>query len=55
MPGAGLAAHPGVITSGWPMVVPTAYGYDPDTLYLYGPVASQSLNTAGVPARPTIT
>jgi nitroimidazol reductase NimA-like FMN-containing flavoprotein (pyridoxamine 5'-phosphate oxidase superfamily) len=44
---AGLVAHLGVITSGWPMVVPTVYGYDPDTLYLHGSVASQSLNTAG--------
>jgi uncharacterized protein len=47
---AGLVAHLGVITGGWPMVVPTMYGYDPDTLYLHGSVASQSLNTAGTPA-----
>jgi uncharacterized protein len=51
---AGLVAHLGVITSGWPMVVPTVYGYDPDTLYLHGSVASQSLNTAG-PVCVTIT
>jgi nitroimidazol reductase NimA-like FMN-containing flavoprotein (pyridoxamine 5'-phosphate oxidase superfamily) len=36
------------------MVVPTVYGYDPDTLYLHGSVASQSLNTAG-PVCVTIT
>jgi uncharacterized protein len=42
---AGLVAHLGVIAGGWPMVVPTVYGYDPDTLYLHGSVASQSLNT----------
>jgi nitroimidazol reductase NimA-like FMN-containing flavoprotein (pyridoxamine 5'-phosphate oxidase superfamily) len=51
---AGLVAHLGVITSGWPMVVPTVYGYDQDTLYLHGSVASQSLNTAG-PVCVTIT
>jgi uncharacterized protein len=52
---AGLIAHLGVVTTGgWPMVVPTAYGYDPDTLYLHGSVASRSLNTAG-PVCVTIT
>ena len=44
---AGLVAHLGVITGGWPMVVPTMYGFTVDTLYLHGSVASQSLNTAG--------
>ena len=43
---AGLVAHLGVITGGWPVVVPTIYGYDPDTFYLHDSVASQSLNTA---------
>ena len=52
---AGLVAHLGVITGGWPMVIPTCYGYDPDTLYLHGSVASQSLNTAGAPVCVTIT
>jgi len=52
---AGLVAHLGVITGGWPMVVPTVYGYDPDTLYLHGSVASQSLDTAGTPVCVTIT
>ena len=52
---AGLVAHLGVITGGWPMVVPTCYGYDPDTLYLHGSVASQSLDTAGAPVCVTIT
>jgi len=52
---AGLVAHLGVVTTGgWPMVVPTVYGYDPDTVYLHGSVASQSLNTAG-PVCVTIT
>ena len=44
---AGLVAHLGVIIDGWPMVVPTAYGFDDDTLYLHGSVASQSLSTTG--------
>ena len=44
----------GVITGGWPMVVPTCHGYDPDTLYPHGSVASQSLNMAG-PVCVTIT
>ncbi|MGC2009080.1 pyridoxamine 5'-phosphate oxidase family protein [Trebonia sp.] len=52
---AGLVAHLGVITGGWPMVVPTVYGFTADTLYLHGSVASQSLNTAGTPVCVTIT
>jgi hypothetical protein len=36
-------------------VVPTVYGYDPDTFYLHGSVASQSLNPAGTPVCVTIT
>jgi uncharacterized protein len=52
---AGLVAHLGVITGGWPMVIPTVYGFDADTLYLHGSVASQSLNTAGAPVCVTIT
>jgi nitroimidazol reductase NimA-like FMN-containing flavoprotein (pyridoxamine 5'-phosphate oxidase superfamily) len=52
---AGLVAHLGVITGGWPMVVPTVYGFTADTLYLHGSVASQSLNTAGAPVCVTIT
>ena len=52
---AGLVAHLGVITGGWPMVVPTMYGFTADTLYLHGSVASQSLNTAGTPVCVTVT
>ena len=44
---AGPVPDLGVITGEWPMVVPTCHGYDPDTLYLHGSVASQSLNMAG--------
>jgi nitroimidazol reductase NimA-like FMN-containing flavoprotein (pyridoxamine 5'-phosphate oxidase superfamily) len=52
---AGLTAHLGVIIDGWPMVVPTVYGFDADTLYLYGSVASQSLGTAGTRVCVTVT
>jgi uncharacterized protein len=52
---AGLVAHLGVITGGWPMVVPTCYGFTADTLYVHGSVASQSLNTAGTPVCVTVT
>jgi uncharacterized protein len=52
---AGLVAHLGVITGGWPMVVPTCYGFSADILYLHGSVASQSLNTAGDPVCVTVT
>jgi uncharacterized protein len=52
---AGLVAHLGVITGGWPMVVPTVYGFDARTLYLHGSVASQSLATAGTRVCVTIT
>ncbi len=52
---AGMVAHLGVITDGWPMVVPTVYGFDTSTLYLHGSVASQSLNTAGTEMCVTIT
>jgi uncharacterized protein len=51
----GLVAHLGVITGGWPMVVPTVYGFTAGTLYLHGSVASQSLNTAGTPVCVTVT
>src|SRR5260370_37613969 len=44
---AGLAAHLGVITNGWPMVVPTVYGFDAGTVYLHGSVARHSMETAG--------
>ncbi|HSI27607.1 MAG TPA: pyridoxamine 5'-phosphate oxidase family protein [Aeromicrobium sp.] len=43
---AGFVCHLGVIIDGAPMVIPTAYGYTPEWLYLHGSVASQSLVTA---------
>ena len=51
---AGLVAHLGVISDGWPMVVPTSYGFDDASLYLHGSVASVSLR-AGSPVCVTIT
>lgn len=52
---AGMIAHLGVINDGWPMVVPTVYGFDDDTLYLHGSVASQSMNPADDTVCVTIT
>ena len=43
---AGLICHLGVIVDGDPMVVPTVYGLDGDTVYLHGSVASRSLVAA---------
>jgi uncharacterized protein len=40
---AGFIAHLGVVVDGAPMVIPTSYGFDDQTLYLHGSVASQSL------------
>jgi len=50
---AGFIAHLGVLVDGSPMVVPTCYGFDDDTLYLHGSVASRSLQAAPAPAVPT--
>jgi uncharacterized protein len=43
---AGLICHLGVIVDGDPMVLPTVYGLDGDTVYLHGSVASRSLVAA---------
>lgn len=40
---AGVFCHLGVIVDGYPMVVPTVYGYTSETLYLHGSVVSRSL------------
>ena len=42
---AGFVCHLGLIIDGYPMVLPTVFGIDPDvtTLYLHGSVASRSL------------
>jgi uncharacterized protein len=52
---AGLVAHLGLTLDGWPMVIPTVYGFDDDHIYLHGSVASQSLTVAGAPACVTVT
>ena len=43
---AGVVCHLGVLVDGYPMVVPTVYGLDGDTVYLHGSVASRSLVSA---------
>ncbi|NUW42436.1 pyridoxamine 5'-phosphate oxidase family protein [Nonomuraea rhodomycinica] len=40
---AGLICHLGVVADGGPMVVPTGYGRDGDTLYLHGSTGARSL------------
>jgi nitroimidazol reductase NimA-like FMN-containing flavoprotein (pyridoxamine 5'-phosphate oxidase superfamily) len=40
---AGLFCHLGVVVDGSPMVVPTGYGRDGDTLYLHGSTGAKSL------------
>jgi uncharacterized protein len=52
---AGIVAHLGVIVDGAPMVIPTSYGFDDDTLYLRGSVASRSLQDGNAHACVTIT
>jgi len=47
---AGFIAHLGVLADGSPMVVPTTYGFDEQTLYLHGSVASRSLQPDGTTA-----
>ncbi|MEV0144587.1 MULTISPECIES: pyridoxamine 5'-phosphate oxidase family protein [unclassified Nonomuraea] len=43
---AGLICHLGVVADGHPMVVPTGYGRDGDTLYLHGSTGARSLRAA---------
>ncbi|MFF5187393.1 pyridoxamine 5'-phosphate oxidase family protein [Streptomyces sp. NPDC000345] len=43
---AGFVGHLGVVVEGAPMVVPTVYGVDGDTLYLHGSVASRSMTAS---------
>jgi uncharacterized protein len=43
---AGLVCHLGVIVDGSPVVLPTGYGRDGDTLYLHGSSANQALLAA---------
>jgi uncharacterized protein len=43
---AGLICHLGVVRDGFPLVLPTGYGRDGDTLYLHGSTGASSLRTA---------
>ncbi|GAA5055750.1 hypothetical protein HNP84_006286 [Thermocatellispora tengchongensis] len=53
---AGLICHLGVISDGFPMVVPTGYGRLGDTLYLHGSTGARSLRAAaGSPVCVTVT
>ncbi|MFD9892822.1 pyridoxamine 5'-phosphate oxidase family protein [Amycolatopsis sp. NPDC059027] len=53
---AGLICHLGVVRDGTPLVLPTGYGRDGDTLYLHGSTGASSLRTAaGVEVCVTVT
>lgn len=43
---AGLVCHLGVVLNGSPVVLPTGYGRDGDTLYLHGSTGARSMRTA---------
>ena len=43
---AGLICHLGVIMDGYPVVLPTGYGREDDTLYLHGSSGNQALRAA---------
>ena len=45
---AGLICHLGVVADGAPVVLPTAYGRDGDTLYLHGSSANGAFGAADV-------
>ena len=47
---AGMICHLGVVVDGYPMVVPTVYGLDGDTLYLHGSLASRSSQGGTAPS-----
>jgi nitroimidazol reductase NimA-like FMN-containing flavoprotein (pyridoxamine 5'-phosphate oxidase superfamily) len=44
-----LVCHLGVVSDGAPLVLPTAYGRDGETLYLHGSTGARSLHTAADP------
>ena len=53
---AGMICHLGVVADGVPLVLPTAYGRDGDTLYLHGSSANGAFRAAdGQPACATVT
>jgi uncharacterized protein len=43
---AGLICHLGVVIDGYPVVLPTGYGREDDTLYLHGSSANQAMRAA---------
>ncbi|MCP2260936.1 hypothetical protein LX15_004656 [Streptoalloteichus tenebrarius] len=43
---AGLVCHLGVVVDGSPLVLPTGYGRDGDTLYIHGSTGARSLRAA---------
>jgi uncharacterized protein len=43
---AGLICHLGVVVNGYPVVLPTGYGREDDTLYLHGSSGNQALRGA---------
>lgn len=54
---AGLVCHLGVVLDGAPVVLPTVYGRDGDTLYLHGSTGAATLRAAaaGAPVCVTVT
>ncbi|MQA96960.1 MAG: pyridoxamine 5'-phosphate oxidase family protein [Streptosporangiales bacterium] len=44
---AGVVCHLGMVRDGSPLVLPTCYGRDGDTLYVHGSVAARNLVAAG--------
>ena len=53
----GLICHLGIVVDGAPLVLPTVYGRDGDTLYIHGSTAARTLvhGAAGAPACITVT
>lgn len=52
---AGLICHLGVVVNGAPVVLPTGYGRDGDTLYLHGSTGASSLMAAAIGAPVSVT
>lgn len=54
---AGVICHLGIVVDGAPLVLPTAYGRDGDTLYIHGSTAARTLTAgaSGAPACITVT
>jgi len=52
---AGLVCHLGIVVDGAPVVLPTVYGRDGDTLYLHGSTGAASLRAAATAAPVCVT